>query len=1068
MRSIGWLHFSDFHQGLPDQQILWPSVSDAFRDDLVRIHKKSGPWDVVFFTGDLTQQGSAAEFAALDETLADTFKFIAGLQGGCEPLLLTIPGNHDLVRPKGLDPADAYALQGWTQLEDLRSAFWAKDVKHRYRELIDGAFSSYLAWTRDWRRRHPAPPSLKLDSLQEGILPGDFSAVIVKDGLELGVVGLNSAFLQLRGDLDYQGRLDVDPRQIQAVCTPTPSAWCKARHIALLMSHHPPDWLHGFAGEQGTWRSEIDPPGRFLAHLFGHRHEARFCGTQDGGAALQRAWQGPSLFGLHKLADGSTNRVHGYSAGRFEADDAHLVCRVFPRVALLGDAGSWTVGANIRSHLDAESAMVWPSELRRPAPPDPPAPPSSPVSLPARQLPPGNFPRLPAEHVARTDLVAEVRREVEENVVTLLYGGPGMGKSSLALSVAAGLPGAHVRVDCANESSFEKCIRTLADVLLGDRFGQLSVKHCEERVSAFLARHEAVILLDRIDGMLDDEGCLTDEDMRDWLDSLQPPTRVLVTSGILAIAHPWHQRPVPPLTPAEARELFRKRSGKKGAGDGPPIDQICAQLMHHPLAISVVAPMAKVSPLKQVLNDVKQWKLGANARSQLDACFGHSYKRLRTPAQMLLQTVSLLPDSVGLDLMTALTDQVGGMGTAQELVLASLLDLRGEDEHVRYVLSAPIQQFVRGKLGEEQRREAWTHVAETVIGVAKSKAPRTQPGKAPAQTREALDWFADELHNLAACAHFDAESGDGVLAGELADSMLQFAIRRGRLDDYRYICELALRARDKRQDKHGEAVTRNCLAVVLQFQGHGKAAIGQFKESLRTLHEIEESNTVLAAKVSNSIAWNYLLRGRQYEDAERALRSALRICEEGEKTHDQDVAREFLIERSQTLSNLGVLHTCQEQWEQALRALGKSLALKRDVDALRMGQTLNRRGQLHLKRKDFWAAGEDFKQSLDYLKIHHEPFEEATSVRGLGEVMAGGKDWKGAEERLREAHAIFKELSFVEEARTLLLLARVLRDKGDREEARGTVRTAMDRLGVGVDEELQEQLEALEVELSRG
>jgi 3',5'-cyclic AMP phosphodiesterase CpdA len=58
MRSFGWLHFTDLHQGLDAQGWLWPGVRDVLFTDLEQLHERCGPWDLVLFSGDLTQRGS--------------------------------------------------------------------------------------------------------------------------------------------------------------------------------------------------------------------------------------------------------------------------------------------------------------------------------------------------------------------------------------------------------------------------------------------------------------------------------------------------------------------------------------------------------------------------------------------------------------------------------------------------------------------------------------------------------------------------------------------------------------------------------------------------------------------------------------------------------------------------------------------------------------------------------------------------------------------------------------------------------------------------------------------------
>src|SRR4051812_400041 len=97
MRSFSWLHFTDLHQGLESQGWLWPGVRDILFADLEQLHRRCGPWDLVLFSGDLTQRGSAEEFTKFNATLDQLFAHLKAL--GSTPSLLAVPGNHDLIRP---------------------------------------------------------------------------------------------------------------------------------------------------------------------------------------------------------------------------------------------------------------------------------------------------------------------------------------------------------------------------------------------------------------------------------------------------------------------------------------------------------------------------------------------------------------------------------------------------------------------------------------------------------------------------------------------------------------------------------------------------------------------------------------------------------------------------------------------------------------------------------------------------------------------------------------------------------------------------------------------------------
>ena len=69
MTTFRWLHLTDLHLGMPEQGSLWPNVEEIFQNDLKSLKERVGPWDVVLFTGDITQQGTKSEFDDADKLL---------------------------------------------------------------------------------------------------------------------------------------------------------------------------------------------------------------------------------------------------------------------------------------------------------------------------------------------------------------------------------------------------------------------------------------------------------------------------------------------------------------------------------------------------------------------------------------------------------------------------------------------------------------------------------------------------------------------------------------------------------------------------------------------------------------------------------------------------------------------------------------------------------------------------------------------------------------------------------------------------------------------------------------
>ena len=240
----------------------------------------------MFFTGDLAQSGTAEDYRALDDALERLWAEFS--RYGRDPVLLPVPGNHDVKWP---DPntGTVRALRHWATDEELRDFFWANDTND-YRGLIRDVFAPYTEW---WGRRRALPNAIPTHS---GLLPGDYSASYEKDGLKLGIVGLNSALLQLGTGVREGELLDLDPRQLHEVCEHDPVDWTKKHDINLLMTHHPRQWLNPQARLQFV--QELARGDRFVAHLFGHMHEPVIQFSQRGGGAIRRELKGRPFLAL--------------------------------------------------------------------------------------------------------------------------------------------------------------------------------------------------------------------------------------------------------------------------------------------------------------------------------------------------------------------------------------------------------------------------------------------------------------------------------------------------------------------------------------------------------------------------------------------------------------------------------------------------------------------------------------------------------------------------------------------------------------------------------------------------
>ena len=347
---------SDLHIGHKEHIGLLPNLREIFFDDLRELHELSGPWHLVLFSGDIVNTGATQEFDAATEFLTEVWAVMKSL--GSTPHLVASPGNHDIHRPRTKNNPSLRALGSWHADRELREEFWISSSS-TYRKLVERAFAPYSKW-------YDNLPLPKLSDANRGLLPGDIAARVAVDDLRVGVVCLNSSFLQLTAD-DYQRRLDLDVRQLTNVCHGDHIKWLEEVDLAFLLTHHSPDWLE--PNRRREFDADIYSPGRFYSHICGHLHEPEATDHSVGGAELRRTRIGASLFGLERSASSVGRRRHGYSAGQITlTPSGELLESMWPRLALLGHAGNMRFVPDHQYELDKNHAVTWSSQRLVPPP----------------------------------------------------------------------------------------------------------------------------------------------------------------------------------------------------------------------------------------------------------------------------------------------------------------------------------------------------------------------------------------------------------------------------------------------------------------------------------------------------------------------------------------------------------------------------------------------------------------------------------------------------------------------------------------------------------------------------
>lgn len=326
------LLLSDLHFGMVGTDTRWQACQQAFLEELEEAHRRCGPIDLVLFTGDMVFSGTDEQYRQFDGVLTKIWDCFRRLN--VNPVLLTIPGNHDLSRPVEKSSRDVVSmLHEWRP--GVKNVFWGNSTSEP-RRAVDEAFRSFSKWQeRNLAYQQTEHSKFYLSRYKKGLLPGDFSYTHIKDGKRIGIVGLNSSFLQL-DNRQCEGKLAVDPRQFHAVCDGDGPAWTRERDCSLLLTHHPIEWLDDDSKE--AFAVDIHRGRNVLLHLHGHLHNSAFKVDYVPWGHLRYRLQNPSLFGLNeyetKTADGETvknSRIHGYSILEILLQDSEPQFRYRPR-----------------------------------------------------------------------------------------------------------------------------------------------------------------------------------------------------------------------------------------------------------------------------------------------------------------------------------------------------------------------------------------------------------------------------------------------------------------------------------------------------------------------------------------------------------------------------------------------------------------------------------------------------------------------------------------------------------------------------------------------------------------
>ena len=404
--------------------------------------------------------------------------------------------------------------------------------------------------------------------------------------------------------------------------------------------------------------------------------------------------------------------------------------------------------------------------------------------------------RLPVQltsFVGRQAELAQVQQLLAENRVVTLTGAGGVGKTRLAIQVAAGIAGEFADgvwyVDLAPITDPELVAVTVARVLgLPDQPGRSTM----DSLLRFVRDRQMLVLLDNCEHLLD--ACA---ELVVALLSAAPGLTVLATSReAIGVAGEVSWR-APSLSLAdEALELFTDRARHARNGftltddNGAAVGEICARLDGVPLAIELAAARVRALSLAEILASLHDRfrlltggaRTAVRRQQTLRASVDWSHALLTEPERVLLRRLAVFLG--GFDFDAAQT--VAGGGDVQRyqvldqltlLVDKSLVVAEDSRGRTRYRLLETVRQYALEKLGESgeadavrsRHRDYYTAMAAVLDAPAGRDYERR------------LEQAETEIDNLRAAFGWSRENSDIELALALASSLQPLWLARGHL-----------------------------------------------------------------------------------------------------------------------------------------------------------------------------------------------------------------------------------------------------------------------------------------------
>lgn len=664
--------------------------------------------------------------------------------------------------------------------------------------------------------------------------------------------------------------------------------------------------------------------------------------------------------------------------------------------------------------------------------------------------------------VGRHEQIAEIVELLEGPGLVTLTGPPGIGKSRLALEVAAERSESHpsdaaVVVELAPVVSPALVPGALAAAL---SVQEVSGRSLADTLFSRLHDRRLLLVLDNCEHLVDACAELVEQLLR-----CCPKLRIVATSReplkvagerayhVPALSLPGHEATLDGST--EAVRLFVERASavqpafRFNSYVAPAVAEICRRLDGVPLAIEMAAARVEMLTPAQIarrLDDrfslLTSGSRGMLSRHQtLEAALELSHGLLAASERVLLRRLSVFTGGFPLDAAVHVT--MGGElergevpGLVERLVAKSLVTAESGDSSPRYRLLETIRAYASARLDDARETAA--------VRGAHARYHLTLAEQAELQLTgsEQEDWLARleaERADLRSALEWWLGHGDSESALRLASALVLYWRVRCHFSEGRDLLLAVLAATDDAPTGLRAKVLWGAGFLTL-MAGDPEGAIPALQQSLSHSREIGDLQGCARALL-------ILGNCNQYCD-ESSVQSLLE--------QSAGLAREagdaWCL--AHALAVAGFQYAGCDELAAARPLLEESVAVARgaeDKQGIRIG--LLGLGMVSLRQGDYPVAQDVLEQALVVSQELGENYARATGLHYLGRLAFARGDYASARLLLAEAVSLLREEGpRTEVPEPLVALARVARAEGDHSGARLLLEEALSLAGTGAYE----------------